>query len=201
MRATGLEGIDWTSAVNSLTAVGWVRFEGVVDGPTCAHLAGAAPMTWQAEAATIGNVRQSGLSCGVDVDRSDAIVRHFGIMICDSLTDALPPGTASVPCFNVATWGTSTNGIGYITAHRDPPAAGGVIATVTLWGQAAFRVWNGAQLTEWITGDGDLVILRGNGWPTKDSTCPVHEVESPVDGDRMTLTLRSNKRGQAAGYF
>src|SRR3984893_8639107 len=199
--ATGLASIDWTRAASSLSGVGWVRLEGVVDRRTCARLAGAAPATWRAETETIGNVRQSSLSCGIDFDRSDAIVRRFGIMICDSLTKALPPGTAPVPRFNVATWGRSQNGIGYITAHRDPPVAGGVIATVTLRGRAPFRVWNGPQPTEWITGDGDLVILRGDGWPTEDSICPVHGVESPVEGDRMTLTLRYNRRGPNAGYL
>jgi hypothetical protein len=198
---TGLQGIDWTRAADLLTGAGWVRLDGVVDRGTCARLEDAAPTTWQAETETIGNVRQSTLSCGVSFERSDAIVRHFGIMICDSLTKALRPGTAAIPRFNVATWGKSQNGIGYITAHRDPPVAGGVIATVTLWGRAPFRVWTGPQPTEWITGDGDLVILRGNGWPTEASVCPVHEVESPVEGDRMTMTLRYNKRGPDGGYF
>jgi hypothetical protein len=198
---TGLEGIDWTSTAISLTGDGWVRLEGSVNGRTCARLVGAAPTTWHAETETIGNVSQSSLSCGVSFDRSDAIVRHFGLKICDSLTKALPPGTSPVPNFNVATWNKSQNGIGYITAHRDPPAASGVIAIVTLWGQARFRVWGGPQPTEWITGDGDLVMLRGNGWPTENSVCPAHEAESPVQGDRMIMTLRYNRRGPDADYF
>ncbi len=72
---------------------------------------------------------------------------------------------------------------------------------MTLWGQARFRVWSETQPTEWVTGNGDLVILRGNGWPTEDSTCPIHEAESPVVGDRMIMTLRFNTRGPDASYF
>jgi hypothetical protein len=195
------EAVDWSGAVKSLTGDGWVRLEGVVDGRTCARLVSAAPATWQAETETIGDVRQSGLSCGVHFERSDSIVRRFGVTICDSLTNALSPGMSPVPLFNVATWNKPQNGVGYITAHRDPPASGGVIAIVTLFGQARFRVWNGLQPIEWLTGDGDLVFLRGNGWPTEDSVSPLHEAESPLEGDRMIMTLRHNKRGPDAGFF
>jgi hypothetical protein len=199
--ATGLESLDWASAVKSIGAQGWVRFEGVVSGRTCARLVGEAPTTWQAEPEVIGDVRQSGLSCGVSFDKAGPTVRDVGLTICDSVTNVLPTGTPSLPCFNVATWGRSQDGMGYITTHRDPPAAGGLIAIVTLFGQATFRVWHGTQATEWETADGDLVIVRGNGWPTGDSLCPVHEVTSPVVGDRMTMTLRYNKRGPGADYF
>jgi hypothetical protein len=201
MPGAPLKGVDWTRVATSLTEEGWVRLEGVVDNGMCARLVAAAPGTWQPETETIGDVRQSGLSCGVSFDGVDRSVREVGLTICDSLATALPPDTPPIPCFNAVTWNRTQNGIGYITAHRDPPTAGGVIATVTLWGQARFRVWTRTRPTEWVTGDGDLVILRGHGWPTADSTCPIHEAESPVVGERMTMTLRFNTRGPDASYF
>jgi hypothetical protein len=146
-------------------------------------------------------VHQSGLACGVSVNRADAVVRHFGAAIRESLTNALPLGLSPLPPFNIVTWNRSQDGIGYITAHRDPPTVGGAIAIVTLWGRAVFRVWNEQQPTEWITGDGDLVIIRGNGWPNEDSVCPIHEAESPIEGDRMIMTLRYNKGGPDADCF
>ena len=76
-----------------------------------------------------------------------------------------------------------------------------VIAIVTLRGHAVFRVWQGSEATEWETTDGDLVLLRGHGWPEGDSLCPVHEVESPRRGERMTMTLRHNTRAPGGGYF
>jgi hypothetical protein len=82
-----------------------------------------------------------------------------------------------------------------------PAQCGGVIATVTLYGQARFRGWSGADAIEWETADGDLVILRGNGWPTEASTCLVHEAERPAVGDRMIVTYRHNKGGPGADYF
>lgn len=201
MPTTGLESLDWASAVNLIDAQGWVRFERAVSGYTCARLVGEAPKTWQAEPEVIGDVHQSGLSCGVYFDEAGPTVRDVGLTISESVANVLPAGTPSIPAFNVATWTRSVDGTGYITAHRDPPAAGGLIATATLYGEARFRVWNGAQTTEWDTADGDLVILRGNGWPTADSLCPIHEVMSPLVGDRMTMTLRYNARGPGADYF
>jgi hypothetical protein len=70
--------------------------------------------------------------------------------------------------------------------HRDPDTACGVIAIVTIRGQALFRAWDtddglvDAQRRPELadqceTSDGDLVLLRGGGWPTPASRCPIHE--------------------------
>lgn len=70
----------------------------------------------------------------------------------------LPP----VPAFNEATWGRYPTGSGHITAHRGPPANGGVAAAFTLHGRARFRVWDtSGEGAEWDSGPGHLVILRG----------------------------------------
>ncbi len=61
-------------------------------------------------------------------------------------------------------------------------------------------MWQAAHVTEWETCDGDLVILRGHGWPHEGSLCPLHEVESPRVGDRMTMTFRHNRRGPGGDY-
>jgi hypothetical protein len=121
-------------------------------------------------------------------------------------------GIGPLPAFNHAEWCRAARGKKYITAHRDPDTAGGVIAILTIRGRAPFRVWDHAGTpadtrrrpslaTTWETEDGDLVLLRGGGWPHPTSRCPVHEAESPRDGDRVTLTLRHNKGGYGADYF
>ena len=202
MPATGLDVVDWTSAARSLVDDGWVRLEGVVNGRTCARLVGAAPTTWEPEPEVVGDVRQSGVSTGLSFDRAASAVQEVGLAISDALTEARPPGTPVIPCFNEMRWSRSQEGAGRsITAHRDPPLCGGVIAIVTLFGKARFRVWSGADPVEWDTGDGDLVMLRGNGWPAETSRCPVHEAESPAAGDRMIVTYRYNKGGPGADYF
>jgi hypothetical protein len=199
---TSLDVLDWTTAARSLVDDGWVRLEDVVRGHTRGRLVDAAPTTWEPEPEVVGSVRQSGVSTGLYFDRAATTVQEVGLAITDALTEARPPGTPVVPCFNEVRWGRSHAGAGHsITAHRDPPLFGGVIAIVTLFGKARFRVWSGADAVEWETADGDLVILGGDGWPTATSRCPVHEAELPAVGDRMIVTYRYNKGGPGADYF
>lgn len=90
----------------------------------------------------------------------------------------------------------------FITAHRDPPGVGGVIAIITLEGVARFRVWSEEdQAGEWDTAPGDLVLLRGTGWPSESALCPRHEVEPPRTCSRSILTYRFNRGGPGADYF
>jgi hypothetical protein len=198
---TGLDVVDWATVAVSVVDSGWVRLERAVSSDACAAIADAAPTTWRQLPEVEQSVRQGGLTCGVPFDEAPALVRAFGLAVCEALSDGAPTGTQRVPMFNDVTWGKSDQGVQYITAHRDPPGAGGVIAIVTLWGHARFRVWQGSQRIEWVTEDGDLVILRGDGWPTDESRCPMHEVESPESGDRMIMTLRYNKAGPGGDYF
>lgn len=55
--------------------------------------------------------------------------------------------------------------------------------------------------TPWLTADGDLVLVRGTGWPADDTRCPVHEVDEPLTRDRAVMTLRHNRGGPGADYF
>ena len=197
---TGRDLVDWAEVASAVSERGWLRLEGVVDGRTRAVLAEASPSPWTPLPEVEGRVRQGGLSCGVFFDDAPAPVREFGHHICNSLSDARHDWPR-VPDFNEVQWGRSLGGIGFITAHRDPPGVGGVIVIATLSGRALFRIWQGSRATEWETEDGDLVLLRGRGWPTDDALCPVHEVHSPRVGDRMTMTLRHNVGGPGADYF
>jgi hypothetical protein len=212
---TGLEAVEWSVVVQALAGPGWIRLQSALSAGTCARLIDAAPATWSPLRETEGpggHVRQGGLSCHAEIAYSDPIVRSFAQSICDAINVARSPEVPALLPFNDAQWGTSNDGVGYITAHRDPPGAGGAIVTVTLRGHARFHVWDDntdlppaqhdhALGHEWETGDGDLVLLRGVGWPTEVSRCPVHDVESPVIGDRMTLTLRHNQSGYGGNYF
>ena len=143
---TGIEEVDWAGVASSLIDSGWIRLEGVVGALACARLAGATAIPWEPHPEVEGEVHQGGLRSGVFFDRAAPSVQQFGRTICDSLT-AARADVPAVPCFNEVQWGKSHDGIGYITAHRDPPAAGGVIAIVTLRGRALFRVWQGAEVT------------------------------------------------------
>jgi hypothetical protein len=212
----GLGGIDWQAVVASLEGPGWVRLQSVVPARVCAQLVEAAPSSWSVVDPDEGGgvVRQGGLSGHAEVTGAAPIVRSFAQSIVLAINRTRSAELLELPAFNHANWGRSIDGVGFITAHRDPPAAGGMIAITTLAGRARFRVWDDDGVSElpsvehdpvaaheWDTDDGDLVLLRGGGWPRLASRCPVHEVESPPTGDRIILTLRHNKGGYGASYF
>jgi hypothetical protein len=111
-----------------------------------------------------------------------------------TLVDAAP-----LPSFNEVSWTLYPTGSGHITAHRDPAAFTGVIAVATLIGSATFRVSNGRDHAEWDAEPGDITLLGAQGWPGCASG-PVHEVDPPVNGDRLIMTLRHNSRGAGGGY-
>ncbi len=116
-----------------------------------------------------------------------------------SSLDPVVAANAPLPSFNEVSWTLYPKGSGHITAHRDPAAFTGVIAVTTLCGSATFRVSNGTDHAEWETNPGDVVVLGAQGWPGYPAG-PVHEVDPPVGGDRMIMTLRHNSRGSGGGY-
>jgi hypothetical protein len=208
--------VDWLDVVARLAADGWVRLRCCVDPVTRAALREATPNRWSASEAdgSDGHVHLGGLSAHEGVDRASPVLQSFARALRDAIDGHGAGSAPPLPAFNHAEWSTTTaDGVGFVTAHRDPPGAGGIIAITTLCGSARFRVWddNGSDLPpaqheplvahEWFTEDGDLVLLRGEGWPRNDSRCPVHAVESPPSGSRSTLTLRHNRRGFGSPYF
>jgi hypothetical protein len=183
---------DWARAMQSLSDDGWARLTDAIDGDLAGRLASAAPGPWAALPPEEGVVRQGGYSCGAEFDTAAAVVRQAG----DEITSSL-----GAPTFNEVNWTRNPPGAGFITAHRDPPGYGGVIAVATLTGQATFRLWSRSQVFEWQATAGDLVLLTGKGWPTPDARSPVHEAEPPVDAERLVLTFRHNRNGAGAEYF
>jgi hypothetical protein len=191
-----LGGVDWAGATCDIARRGWVRLVEAVDPATCALLREAAPPDWESEPERIGTVRQRGLRAGGYFATAAPVVRELGETLISGLGgDALAP-----PDFNLVTWNRTDGGEGYITQHRDPPTAGGVIAVVNLQGRARFHVWDDDGEHGWQTRDGDIVLLRGTGWPEAASTCPLHEARA-LDPDRWTMTLRHNTRGPDVDYF
>lgn len=61
-------------------------------------------------------------------------------------------------------------------------------------------MWDHEGRHEWVTGDGDIVLLRGAGWPTADARCLLHEATA-LDDERWTLTYRHNSGGPDGDYF
>jgi hypothetical protein len=188
-------------AVSGLATRGWARAQEALDGTLTAQLAEDHGREWHV-AGDEGVVRQHVLGSYTPFAKAPPVVRAVGDRLIAGLSSAAEQhGLPTLPRFNEATWGRYPPGTGHITAHRDPPAYRGVIAVFTLYGQARFRVWDvDHEVTEWDTGPGQLVILRGSGWPKADSRCPRHDVEPPKHDERMIMTLRYNSGGAGAGY-
>jgi hypothetical protein len=212
-RQVGLGNIAWGEVVDRLISPGWTRLGRAVDSPTLGTLERAAPGPWSSlpESEGSAGVRQAGVASHSAVDHAADVVRSLADRIKASI-DAASNGIAPLPAFNHAEWCRAEKGQKFITPHRDPQTAGGVIAVLTIRGRAVFRIWDldgslanarshPELATSWGSDDGDLVLMRGGGWPLRTSRCPIHEAESPLEGDRVTLTLRHNKGGYGADYF
>ncbi len=194
---------DWTQAAQAVLRRGWVRLVEAVPTDVVPGLVDVPRPGWHQLSEEEGVVRQQGFGSYLPLAEAELTVRNVAEEIAVSLTDAVAAlGMPKVPAFNEVTWTRYPDGRGHITAHRDPPAYSGVIAVVTLVGAARFRVWDepeGSPRTEWLTASGDIVVLRGHGWPRSEARCPKHEVDAP-EGDRMIMTLRHNTRGPGGGY-
>jgi hypothetical protein len=194
-----LSGVDWPPAVKALVAHGWVRLPQAASPALCDELASSAPGTWWPKPHEILGVRQGGVACYATVDQAAQVVREYALTIIEGVAGS-GVGPPAPPGFTDAEWAQDAEGRMFISAHRDPPTAPGVIAVTTLRGAATFRIWDDRGVRTWETDAGDLVLLRGSGWPSPEALCPLHEVGSPV-GPRMTLTLRHNTGGPGADYF
>ena len=193
---------DWAAAVASLAGPGWFHSEGALRPELVDDLREAPPENWHPLQEDEGGVRQFGFGAYLPMAKCGPTVVDVASELVSQLSiPAEAMGFPAVPSFNEVTWTRYPEGKGHITAHRDPPGAGGVIAVFTLEGGATYRVEDGSHRTEWPVLSGDLVILRGRGWPTPEALCPVHAVDPPVGGKRMIMTLRFNVGGAGAPYF
>jgi hypothetical protein len=193
--------VAWPDTVAALAAHGWAFAPQAVDDALAGRLAEDDGRQWRTSGDE-GVVKQHVIGSYSPFAESPPAVRAVGDELVACLSaEAERQGLIPVPPFNEATWGRYPAGTGHITAHRDPPAYGGVVAVFTLFGQAMFRVWDAdGGITEWETGRGQLVLMRGAGWPQPDCHCPMHEGEPPRDEERMIMTLRHNTGGAGAGY-
>jgi hypothetical protein len=195
---------DWAAAVASLAGPGWFHSETALTSELVEDMRHANPGTWHAlqEDEGGGSVRQVGSATYLPMAESpDAVVKVATELVSQLSIPAEAMGFPAVPSFNEVTWTWYPEGEGHITAHRDPPRVGGVIAVFTLEGATTFRITDGEHGAEWPVVSGDLVILRGRGWPTSEAWCPVHAVDPPVGGNRMIMTMRFNVGGAGAPYF
>jgi hypothetical protein len=209
----GLRVTDWACVGGTLVANGSVRIQGAVNDSLARKLIDATRAPWQTLPKEQGPVQQNGFASYMSVAEAEVSVRNLAADIVRELTSSAPLDVPAIPHFNEVSWTRYPAATGRITTHRDPAPFDGIIAIATLSGHATFSVWGGAvhgtpdvvlaggtPPTEWDASAGDLILLRGNGWPTPDARCPMHEVSAPADGERTIMTFRHNTRGAGGGY-
>jgi len=86
--------------------------------------------------------------------------------------------------------------------HLDPADFVGVIAIVTVEGNARFEIESvtDGSFERWTTRPGDLVLLRGAGWPEESDGRPRHGAGPPIGGPRRIVNFRTNVNGAERGY-
>jgi hypothetical protein len=197
--------VEWSSVVHAVIGSGWCRVPGAISAGQSGRLVRAAPGPWHPlpHHEGGGTVYQAGSATFSVLDNAGLLVRTVAQSLQKHLTDAAPERCPELPAFNEVSWTRYPQGEGHITGHQDPPGCGGVIAIVTLAGTAAFYIGSSPErsIDTWQTARGDLVILRGFGWPATEARCVEHGVEPPPAGERQIMTFRHNRGGAGADYF
>lgn len=208
-----LGSVDWEHATRRLFDSGAVQLKQVIGDRQLAELLAARNTPWQPLPEYEGVVRQIGSATSSKLVDVAPVVAQVASDITNEVARRSEIGMPEPPLFNEVSWSRYPSGRGHITAHRDPDAFVGLIAIFTLAGSATFRVWEGGVLghpdevvsggrlpSDWTAEAGDVVVIRGNRWPTPTDRCPVHEALAPDTGERVIMTLRSNSNGAGGGY-
>ena len=193
--------LDWDRAVADLAGRGWTLLEDAVRSRQIDLLGAPDDSRWRL-LEDEGVARQHGFGAYLAFETAPPAVRQVGSAIILGLSKAAQRlGLPDPSDFNEATWTRYPQQDGRITKHRDFPEYGGVIAVFTLRGSAIFRVFESdAEVVEWPTIPGHVVVLRGAGWPSGAHRCPPHAVDAPPEGERVIMTLRSNSNGPGSGH-
>lgn len=188
-------------AVEELIARGWIRLPGYLSPAVLEELRPPESIAWVPLAPKVGVVEQRGAFAQSGFDEAPAAVQQAGVAIHEAVVSAT--GRSLVPRFNEVTWQRYGAGEGFIDPHRDQPFYVGVIAIITLAGEADFAILESREppvvLEQWRTAPGDLVLLRGAELAGPDSRGPLHRVNRPIS-ERVTLTLRHNLGGVGGGW-
>lgn len=192
--------LDWEGVAAALRRDRAAHAPQALDAPLCESLASAAPPDWEWEDLEEGRFRSYGM---VNHSILDGTAAPVLLEVADEIVRRLEEACGRpVPSFNYVNWTRWPADVGRISAHRDPPGVGGIIAIATLRGSAPFRAHTEAgEIIDTVAGAGDLVVMAANGWPARCDRCPIHEVGTPTDGERVIVTFRHNRGGPSSDPF
>ena len=184
-------------AVARAAEVGYVRIgDALAESRRRTLLEEAASLSFEPLEPVIGRVRQSG-------DLARVRPHEPSLPRLDELTTALEqairrsgvPGSERFLANEAMFQRYEVSHVG-VSAHRDQGFYRGVVAVFTLEGSAPFAILDKVSedpIDEWATEPGDLYLLAGGGLGDADRR-PLHRVEGPVAGRRVSLTLRMKER-------
>jgi hypothetical protein len=183
-------------ATQRVLTTGWAYFAGHIPDPVCALVRKPDAVNWKRLAPQVGVVSQDGWFAQLRLGEAPEPVQALGRSIYESVSK----GTGSAfPAFNEVTWQRYDPGSGFIAPHRDQANYVGIIAVITLSGQAEFAILESRSPAvvsdRWLTGEGHLVVLRGADLVGAGSRGPLHRV-GPPDTERLTLTFRHDLTGR-----
>jgi hypothetical protein len=105
----------------------------------------------------------------------------------------------------LATWAPNEVGVAHyvpgsigITPHMDGKWYRRIVIVATVYGRAPFAICGSRDpkdtIDRWISGPGDLVLMRGPGLAGARDGRPFHLVEGPRRGERLSLGIRMSRR-------
>jgi hypothetical protein len=184
------------TAVDSVLTAGFAHVTGQFSEEVCLRLQKPDEIDWRPVAPKVGVVAQDGWFVQMNFCHAPSPVQEVGREIYEALVGMT--GLSDVPMFNEVSWQRYDPARGFIDPHRDQAYYTGVIAIITLVGQAEFAVLRSREppvvVEHWLTGGGDLVLLRGAELAGPGSRGPLHSV-GPPETERQSLAFRHDLRG------
>lgn len=149
---------------------------------------------------TFGEVRQQ-------IDGYDVVVPATGFplltALCRELRDVVRSHGRGVR--GLATWAPNEVGVAHyvsgsigITPHMDGKWYRRLVVVATVYGTAPFAICASRDpldvVDRWVAAPGDLVLMRGPGLAGSRDGRPLHLVEGPRRGERLSLGIRMSAR-------
>jgi len=194
-------GLDLRDALGACTRVGHARVTSVLSTDLLRRLRNeieAGPFRPFGE--SFGPVRQQ-------IDGYDVRVPAGGFPLLTALCRELRDGVRSQGhgVRGLATWAPNEVGIAHyvpgsigITPHMDGKWYRRLVIVATVYGRAPFAICGSRDpediVERWVAGPGDLVLMRGPGLAGVRDGRPLHLVEGPRRGDRLSLGIRMSLR-------
>ena len=190
-------GLDLRSALRTCARLGYGRAPSGVDGAFLETLkveVDTGPFRPFGE--SFGPVRQQ--IDGYDVDIPDPA---FPVLtrLCREIRARVRSDGRGIR--GTVTWAPNEVGVAHyvpgsigITPHMDGKWYRRLVVVVTVYGRAAFAICGSRDpddvVERWISGPGDLVLMRGPGLAGNRDGRPFHLVHGPLEGERLSLGIR-----------